>query len=122
MPLKFVLDEHHRGVLWDAIYRHNLRGIDPLDVVRVGDPTDLPLGIKDPPILLWAEREGRILVSSDKSTMATHLADHLAAGHRGPGVMTIRPGVSLREVLNFLVLAAYGSDPAEWQDRIAFVP
>lgn len=122
MPLKFVLDEHHRGVLWDTICRHNLRGIDPVDVVRVGDQTDLPLGIKDPPILLWAEREARILVSSDKSTMATHLADHLAAGHHCPGVMTIRPGVSLREVLNFVVLAAYASDPSEWQDLIAFVP
>jgi hypothetical protein len=122
MPLKFVLDEHHRGVLWDAIIRHNVRGIDSIDTVRVGDLPDLALGIKDPPILLWAEREGRILVSSDKSTMATHLADHLAAGHHSPGVMTIRAGVSLKDVLGFLVLAAYASDPTEWQDRIAFVP
>ena len=36
MALQFVFDEHVRGPLWQAALRHNLRGIDPLDVVRVG--------------------------------------------------------------------------------------
>jgi hypothetical protein len=64
MPLAFVLDEHLRGSLWRALQRWNLLGVDVLDVVRVGDPPDLPLGTSDPDLLAWAEREGRILVSS----------------------------------------------------------
>ena len=48
MPLQFVLDEHLRGPLWDVIKQHSIYGIDPIDVVRVGDLRDLPLGIKDP--------------------------------------------------------------------------
>jgi len=63
MPLRYLLDENQRGVLWHVIQRHNARGIDPIDAQRVGDPADLPLGSEDPAILLWAEREQRILVT-----------------------------------------------------------
>jgi hypothetical protein len=79
MALRFLLDEHLRGPLWHAIQRHNVRGQLPLDVVRVGDPSDLPLGSGDPEILSWAERETRILVTEDRQTMASHLDDHLKA-------------------------------------------
>ncbi len=58
MALRFLLDEHLRGPLWHAIQRHNLSSSDSLDVVRVGDPADLPLGSDDPTILAWAERFG----------------------------------------------------------------
>ncbi len=64
MALRFVLDENQRGLLWRAVVRHNQRGLHVLDVVRVGDPSDLPLGSIDAEILLWCEREDRILVSS----------------------------------------------------------
>jgi hypothetical protein len=82
----------------------------------------LPLGAPDPDILIWAEREGRVLVGLDKATMATHLAEHLASGHHSPGVFTLRPGFPLPELVSFLVLAAYATDPAEWQDQVSFVP
>jgi hypothetical protein len=63
MPLQFVLDENQRGLLWRAIVRHNQLGANLVDVIRVGDPDDLPLGASDPEILVWCERENRILVS-----------------------------------------------------------
>jgi hypothetical protein len=69
MPLRFVFDENQRGLLWRAAVRHNQAGVFPLDVVRVGDPTDLPLGSNDPDVLRWSEREDRILVSYDKTTI-----------------------------------------------------
>jgi hypothetical protein len=69
MPLAILLDEHLRGTLWRAIQHHNARGSNPLDVVRVGDPENLPLGSLDPEILLWAEREERILVSEDRKPL-----------------------------------------------------
>jgi hypothetical protein len=85
MPIRFLLDEHLRGPLWHAIGRHNLGGGLPLDVARVGDPPDLPLGADDSAILLWAERENRILITEDKHTIAIHLAGHCQAGHHSPG-------------------------------------
>jgi hypothetical protein len=82
MPLRFVLDEHLRGPLWRAVQRHNTRAEDPIDVVRVGDPPDLPLATDDRTLLAWAEREGRILVTCDKHTVPAHLAAHIAGGSR----------------------------------------
>jgi hypothetical protein len=63
MALTFLLDENLRGPLWQAILQNNLRGGAWLDVVRVGDPPDLPLAADDAAILAWAQREGRILVT-----------------------------------------------------------
>src|SRR6266852_8081809 len=117
MALRYVLDEHLRGPLWRAIQWHNSLGVYPLDVVRVGDPADLPLGTGDPAILLWAEREQRILVTQDTDSMPTHLADHLAAGGHSPGVFMVRHHSTLPQILSFLRDAAYASELSEWQDQ-----
>ena len=79
MSLAFLLDEHLRGPLWRAIEAHNRRTTPPLDAVRVGDPDDLPLGLPDPQIVQWAERENRILVTHDRSTMPEHFLDGVAS-------------------------------------------
>jgi hypothetical protein len=80
-PLRYVFDEHLRGALWQTVQAHNRSDPSyPLDVIRVGDPADLPLGTEDPLLLQWAERENRILVTADASSMPAHLADHLASG------------------------------------------
>jgi len=122
MALGFVLDENQRGLLWRAVIRHNQIGLHVLDVVRVGDPPDLPLGSMDADILVWCEREDRILVSFDKSTMAGHLASHLQAGRRSPGIFMLRRGSHLPDIVDHLALVAHASDAWEWQDRIEFIP
>jgi hypothetical protein len=123
MPLSYVVDEHLRGGgLWQAIGQHNARGIYPLDAVRVGDPPDLPSGSTDPVILLWAEREGRILVTRDENTIPGHLASHLQAGRHSPGVFMLRPRCTIRQVLDALVLIASAGDPAYYRDRIEHIP
>jgi len=91
-------------------------------MVQVGDPPDLPRGSEDPDILIWAEREDRILVSSDLSTLPNFLSDHLQAGRHSPGVFLIRRGTTLKEGVESLMLAAYASEPWEWKDRCQFIP
>lgn len=122
MPLAYVLDEHLRGVLWQTIQRHNATGAFPIDVVEVGDPPDLPLGSSDPYILLWAEREGRIVVSLDQNTMPGHLAAHLQAGHHCAGLYIIRPNIKITQIVDYLVVAAYAADPMVLRDRYEFIP
>ena len=80
-----------------------------IDALRVGDLSDLPLGIDDPSILLWAEREGRFW-SRSMEYHAGHLNDHLAAGHGSPGVFLIRPLFRIPHMIAFLSLAAYAGD------------
>jgi hypothetical protein len=45
MPLPYLLDEDLRGLLWRYIVKYNARGVDLIDIVRVGDFDDLPLGV-----------------------------------------------------------------------------
>ena len=122
MSIRFVLDENQRGLLWRAIVRQNQSGLYPLDVVRVGDPPDLPLGSNDSEILVWCAREGRILVTFDKATLAGHLAAHLQSGQHSPGVFMLRRTGRLSQVVAHLALVAHASDAWEWQDRIEFIP
>src|SRR5215208_5557470 len=107
--LRFVVDEDSRGILWRALLVHNRSTNFPLDVTRVGDEPDLPLGLQDPDVLLWAERKSRVLVSADRNTMTAHLVSHLKAGHHSPGLFIILPSAKARAVVEFLVVAAYAS-------------
>src|SRR6516225_3753842 len=110
MALRYLFDEHLRGELWRAVGTHNAHAADALDVVRVGDPSDLPLSSSDPDILLWAERAGRVVVSRDRRTMIGDLLTHLAAGRGSPGLFVIRRRARLADVLSFLVEAARTGD------------
>ena len=122
MPLRYLLDEHFRGPLWRAIQQHNAGGMSPIDAFRVGDPPDLPLGSLDPDNLLWAERNGCVVVSFDKGTMPGHLARHLQAGHNSPGVYLVRPTATIPQVVDYLVLSGYTADPALLRDHYEYIP
>ncbi len=120
--LRFLLDEHLRGPLSSAILRYNAQGGLAIDVVRVGDPPDLPLASSDPAILLWAERENRILLTEDVHTMPGHLADHLDAGRRSPGIFVISVGYSIKQLVAHLELVAHAGVADDYQDSIVYVP
>ena len=122
MPVTFLLDENVPGRIWRAIQRHNEDSADILDVVRVGQPDDLPFSADDRSILLWAERQGRILITEDKNTMPAHLATHLQGGHHSPGIFMVRPGTRVPDLLELLVLVTQASPSAEWRDRIEYIP
>lgn len=122
MALQFLIDEQLRVRLLAAIRRHNATGGMYIDAVQVGDPSNLPRGTPDPVILIWSEREGRIVVTRDQSTMPVHLAAHLAAGHRSPGVLVVRAGASLGQIIAFLELAAHAGDPTDFAGAVTFIP
>lgn len=122
MPLRYVLDEHLRGPLWRAIRQHNRGSTYPIDVLRVGDAVDLPLGSPDPDILLWAEREGRVIVSLDKGTMLGFLANHLHSGHHSAGVYIVRLHATIPRIVDHLVISAYLADPVLLQDSYEYIP
>jgi|SRR6516164_7947306 hypothetical protein len=122
MPLKFLLDEHLRGPLCQAIQHHNGRGTDIIDATRVGDDKKLPFGSTDKAILLWAEQADRILVSQDKSSLSRHLEEHLNAGHHCVGIFIVRQRATLPTIVSILALVAYESESWEWRDRIEYIP
>jgi hypothetical protein len=79
-------------------------------------------GTLDPDLLVWAEENGRILVTADKATMVGHFKKHLQSGRHSPGLFLARFHASTRQVADFLEAVAYASEPAEWVDRMEFIP
>ena len=122
MSLTFLLDENLPGRVVRAIQRHNLTGELLLDIVRVGDLPELPLGADDSMVLLWAESANRILISEDKHTLPNHLETHLAAGRHSPDVFLVRPATRLSDLIEYLALIAHLTERFEWQDRVTFIP
>ena len=96
MALKFLIDENVRNRPSSTIRRHNDRGMPPIDSVEVGGPVAPPLGTLDPQLVAWAEAEDRILVSLDRRTLPTVLANHLSGGGHSPGVFITPKGSANR--------------------------
>jgi hypothetical protein len=122
MPLRYVFDEHFRGRFLRAVRLHNRTNAYPIDVVAVGDPPDLPRGSRDLDVLVWAEKENRILVSRDRKTLIGDLTDHLSKGRPSPGVFVVRLRATVADVIEFLSVAAYASDPMDWKGSWWFIP
>jgi hypothetical protein len=112
MKPRFLLDEHVNHAL-----QRQLRRLTPqLEVVAVGDPQAPPTGTADPDILIWLEHNGYILVTENRSTIPVHLAEHFRAGGHIPGIVWIRPRVSLGSIIEELYLIWLASTAEEYQD------
>jgi hypothetical protein len=120
-PPGFLLDEHLRGPLWEAVQAHNSRpGLESIRAYRVGDWPAPSLGTDDPDLLQWAERESCYMVSCDRQTMASYFWDHVNEGRHLLGLILLPNVFSIADVLEFLILIIYASEPDEWQDRIVY--
>ncbi len=73
-------------------------------------------------ILDWCEQHYFILVTNNRRSMPSHLAEHLARGQHIPGIFVLRPKASLKEILNDLVLIAEIDALSDFFDRIVYVP
>jgi hypothetical protein len=122
MALRYLLDENLRGSLLRAIQRHNATSRRPIEFTYVGEPDDLPLQSQDPHILRWAEREGYVLVTFDYSTMPPYLIDHMRVGGHLQGMFLVRRGCRIRDVIDWLALAADSGDDDQWRDQVIFIP
>jgi hypothetical protein len=93
-----------------------------LEVLAVGEHGAPPPGTSDPDILRWIEASRHILVTENRRTIPGHLSAHFAAGRHIPGLLWIRPGAALPEVVETLYLIAEASSSDEYTDRALFIP
>lgn len=123
MPLKLLLDENLRDeAIWHAVAQHQASAKFPLDIVRVGDLETPPLSAPDPQIIEWASEQDRIIVSHDRSTLPTVLATFLAGGRKSPGVILLRSGLTVPQIVDLLVLVTHASSADEWENRCTWQP
>ena len=114
--LRFVADENFNG----AIARGLLRRRPTLNLVRV---QDLGLsGINDPDLLAWAAREQRVILTHDVTTLRQFAEDRVSAGLPMPGVFEVGDHLSIRQVIDDLLLIAECSHDGEWEGQVRFLP
>ncbi|MDO9351609.1 MAG: DUF5615 family PIN-like protein [Deltaproteobacteria bacterium] len=118
MKPRFLLDEH----IPRAIQRQLRRQRPDLEVLAIGDPGAPPAGTSDPNILNWIEQNNYILVTENRSTIPTHLSNHLSSGRHIPGPFWVRPGVTIGRMIEELYLIWLVSSVEEFKDRTLFIP
>ena len=117
-PPRFLLDEH----VPHAIQSQLLRLDAEIDIRAVGQPLAPPKGALDPDILAWIEKTGYILVTANRRTIPKDVRAYHAAGHHIPGVLLLRRGASLGQVIEQLYLLWIASDAEEYVDRLLYLP
>jgi hypothetical protein len=115
---RFLLDEHVNR----AIQRQLRRLDNQIEVLAIGDPEAPPTGTLDPEILVWLESHGYLLITAKRSTMPRHFTAHLERGHHIPGIIWLRPGISLGRIIEELYLIWTASTAEEYQDALLFIP
>jgi hypothetical protein len=114
--LRMLSDEDVPG----DIIRGSRQRQPSLDIVRAQE-----VGLMhtpDPDILEWAAREGRQLITRDRTTMTPHAYERVAHGLPMPGVFVIPEEMSVGPAVKELELIALASESDDWRDRVIFLP
>lgn len=118
MRPKFLLDEHV-----DPVYQRQLRRRNSqIEVVRIGDRDTLPAGSDDPDILVWAAENDFVVVTEDRSTMPSHIANHISMGRKFAGLLWIRPETSPGRIVEELYLIWMASEAEEYRNQALYIP
>jgi len=81
----------------------------------------IPDGTPDPEVLHIAAEEGRVLVSRDVATMASHLARFIAQ-HESPGLLLIPSRRSIGATIDGLLEVWPGWSPEDLRNQVRWIP
>ncbi len=118
MKPHYLLDEH----INPAIQRQLRRLIREIDVRCVGDANAPSKGTLDEEILGWAAINEFILVSEDRRTLPSTIAARLSTDNHIAGVLFIRSGAQIGDIIETLELIWHTSEQAEFLDCTLFIP
>jgi Domain of unknown function (DUF5615) len=114
--MKFLMDEH----IDPGITRGLRRALPELDVQTVQEAK--LQGQDDDVLLAYAAREGRVMVSRDRRTMGHEATQRINRSEVMPGLILVRPQVSLGDIIRALELVVVCSDEAEMEGAILYIP
>ena len=102
------------------ILRGVIRRIAQLDAL-----TAFEIGMSratDAQLLTWAAREGRIIVTHDRTTMPTRAANLMGEGENIAGLFVVLRRLPLHQVIEDLELMITCSENDEWVNVIRYLP
>lgn len=116
MLLRYLADESVHG----SIVRALLRQQPDMDLLRVQDAG--LAAAQDPVILERAAIEGRVVLTSDVSTLVGYAYERVESGQRMPGVFVINQRANLGPIIADILLLAEASLEREWEGRVQYLP
>lgn len=114
--MKLLADENLRSDIVKGLRRR----MPDVDIVRAQD-----VGLRSRPdfeLLAWAGAQGRILVTHDRRTTTEPAYARVERGEPMPGVFLLEAGIAAREAIEELLLIIECSTPADWENRVVFLP
>jgi hypothetical protein len=118
MEVRYLLDENLSPEWRNQLLYHQ----PDLIIWMIGDPLAPSQGTLDPAILKWCEEHQFLLVTNNRKSMPQHLADHLAARRRIPGIIALRKNAAIGSAIADLLLLAEVGAGEEFSDRFPFDP
>jgi predicted nuclease of predicted toxin-antitoxin system len=118
MQVKFLLDENLSPHLKTWLLNYDAA----IDVVRVGDEGAPPLGTLDPDILRYAEQSQRILVTNNRESIPSHVADHWLTGGQHWGILHVRTRATTAQIIDALYEVWAISEAEEWHNIEDWIP
>jgi len=112
--LRFLADE---GFSHAVTRQLRERGVDVVTAQEAG-----LVGSPDPVILEWAAYHGRIVVTSDVSTMPDHAYARMQADLPMPGLFVAHQGTGIGVIVEELHTIAACSLDREWENQARYIP
>ncbi len=114
--LLLLADENFKGDITRGLSRRQ----PDLDLVRVQDVG--LLGAADPDVLAWAAEYGRILLTHDLATIPDFAYERVTAGETMCGVFVVPRRLSVRQVIEEILLLATETMPTDWASLVLYLP
>ena len=114
--IRWFADENLNGAIVRSLFYHR----PSLDLVRVQD-----VGLRtadDVAVLEWAATHGRILLTQDRATMPDFAFRRVVTHQPMPGIFVVDERVSLRQVIDEILLVEDCSTPDEWHGKVIYLP
>ena len=109
------MDEH----IDPAIVRGLLRVKPSLEIVLASRQF---VGWPDQDLLEWAAQNGYLLVTRDINTLVGFAYQRIEKGQFTEGILVLRQGFSIGQVIRDLLLMAEVGLPGEWSNQILYLP
>ena len=116
--VRFLCDEAVAVFLAGAVHQQE----PAVEISCVGQDGMPRKGTLDPELLIFAEAMRWCLLTVDRQTMASHVADHQAAGNHTWGVFSLRDGFPVIRHVDNLILIWSASQAEEWIDHMDWLP
>ena len=80
------------------------------------------MGSEDPVLLAWAAEQGRMILTHDIRTMPAYAYARIRQGLPMPGVVQVSRALTLRPIIEQILLMDACGEPGEWEGQVVYLP